>query len=156
MKRGKLPRKVEARNAGRIRCGIVLSEYYEEITGALLEGALSILKNSGVAEKNIVIERVAGSFEIPYGCLRLLQSKKFDVILTLGCIIKGQTDHDRYITHAISQGIINLTLKHGVPITFGVITANNYRQALARSVGDMNKGREAAIAALSLFKDSPR
>lgn len=160
MKRGKLPKKVPVKNASRLKVGIVMSEYYEEIMEPLLAGALDILKNSGVFKKNIFISRMPGSFELPYGCLRMIRSRKPAVILALGCIIKGETDHDKYIASAVSQGLMNLITVHGTPIAFGVMTTNNYEQAVARSRGDMNKGREAAIAALSLFvsikKKNPR
>lgn len=155
MKREKLPKKVKIKNASRIKVGIVMSEYYGEIMEPLLAGAMDILKNSGVLPKNISIFRMPGSFEIPYGCLQMIKKKKPDVIIALGCIVKGETDHDKYIATAVSQGIVNLITAHGVPIAFGVMTTNNYQQAVARSLfkSDRNKGREAAIAALSLFKN---
>lgn len=151
MKREKLPKKIPVKNAGRLKVGIVMSEYYGEIMEGLLTGALDILKNSGVLQRNIFISRMPGSFELPYGCLQMIRSRKLAVILALGCIVKGETAHDVYIAQAVSQGIMNLITTHGVPIAFGVMTTNNYAQAVARSQGDANKGREAAIAALSLF-----
>lgn len=152
MKREKLPRRIIVKNASRIRVGIVMSEYYGEIMEPLLAGALDILANSGIPKKNILISRLPGSFEIPYGCLEMIKKKKTSVIIALGCIIKGETDHDVYIANAVSQGIMSLITHYGTPVAFGVVTTNNYEQAVARSKGDMNKGREAAIAALSLFK----
>lgn len=137
------------KNASALKIGIVVSNYYADtITGKLLLGAEAVLKEWKVSPKNITVVRVPGCFEIPYGCSVLLKQKKFDALITLGCIVKGETDHDRYIASAVSQGIMNLTLAHGVPIAFGVLTVNNLVQAKARSTGKNNKGVEAAIAAL--------
>lgn len=139
------------RNASALKIGIVVSEYYADvITGKLLIGALDVLKKAKVAQKNITVVRVPGCFEIPYGCIVLLKQKKFDALITLGCIVKGETEHDRYIASAVSQSIMDLTLAYTVPISFGVITVNNLAQAKVRSTGESNKGKEAAIAALKL------
>ena len=108
-----------------------------------------ILREWRVSEKNTNVLRVAGSFEIPYGCLNLIQ-KKPDAIIALGCLIKGETKHDEYIASAVSHGIMRLSLDYKIPIGFGVITANNITQAKARSSGNANKGAEAAIAALEM------
>lgn len=151
MQRKKKGTEVKVRNASRYRIGIVMSTYYEElITGKLLSGAQEVLRKWKVAEKNIEILRVPGTFEIPYGCLKFLtrKGKKLDAIITLGCVIKGETDHNKYISSAVTQGIMNLMLEFETPITFGVITANNLAQARARTVGEKNKGYEAVIAAL--------
>lgn len=143
--------KKEARNASAFKIGIVVAEYYADvITGKLLMGALDVLKKMKVVQKNITVVRVPGCFEIPYGCITLLKRNKFDALITLGCIVKGETDHDRYIASAVSQGIIHLTLAYKVPISFGVVTANNLAQAKVRSTGKNNKGMEAAIAALEM------
>lgn len=114
----------------------------------MLDGALEILRASGVREKDTRIVRVPGSFEIPHGCRKLLAAKKPDAIIALGCIIKGETDHDRYIASAVAQGIMQLIVESGIPIAFGVLTTNTLAQARARSRGTANKGAEAAIAAL--------
>ncbi|MDO8566199.1 MAG: 6,7-dimethyl-8-ribityllumazine synthase [Candidatus Moranbacteria bacterium] len=137
------------KNASALQIGIVVSNYYADtITGKLLLGAEAVLKEWKVLPKNITVVRVPGCFEIPYGCITLLKQKKYDALITLGCIVKGETEHDRYIASAVSQGIMDLTLAHGVPIAFGVLTVNNLAQAKARSTGKNNKGVEAAIAAL--------
>lgn len=143
---------VKAKDASKLKIGVVVSTYYEEeITGRLLEGALETLRAWKVAEKNITVVRVPGSFEITYGCLSLLQSKKkCDAIIALGCVIKGETDHDQYISHAVAQGIVEMMIKYGTPISFGVVTTNNLAQAKARSTGTNNKGIEAATAALEM------
>lgn len=137
-----------AKDASKLKVGIVVSEYYADITGRLLEGALQTLKQWKVAEKNITVMRVSGSFEVPYGCLTLIKKKKPHAVIALGCVIKGETSHDEHIAHAVAQGIINLEIKYETPISFGVLTTNNLKQAIVRSTGKNNKGIEAAVAAL--------
>jgi 6,7-dimethyl-8-ribityllumazine synthase len=139
---------VEVKDASKYRIGIVVSDYYRDITDELLSGAMATLREWGVAERNISVARVSGSFEIPYGCLSLLTQEKPDAIITLGVIIKGETDHDQYIAHAVAQGIMELTVKFEKPISFGVVTVNNLEQAIARSTGANNKGAEATVSAL--------
>ena len=116
----------------------------------MLEGAQETLKKWQVKEERIRVVRVPGSFEIPFGCLKLIQDTKPDAIIALGCVIKGETEHDRYIASAAADGIMSLSLQYGVPISFGVITTNTLAQAMERSTGETNKGREAAEAALAL------
>lgn len=140
---------VQAKDASKLKIGVVVSTYYADmITEKLLIGALDTLKEWQVVQKNITIVRVPGCFEIPYGCITLLKRKKFNAIITLGCIVKGETDHDRYIASAVSHGITDLMIAYNVPIAFGVLTVNNLAQAEARATGKNNKGIEAATAAL--------
>lgn len=133
-----------------LRIGIVVSEFHSDITGRLLDGALAALEKCKVKRKNIDILRVPGSFEIPFGCLSFIDKKRYRALVALGCIIKGKTNHDVYIASAVSRAIIRLSLDHRVPIGFGIITANNLAQAKARSSRDANKGKEAALAAVSM------
>lgn len=137
-------------DGSKLRVGVVVSEFNEYITEGMLKGALETLAEAGVKKSNIAVMRVHGSFEVPYGCLKLLKSKKPDAIVALGCIIKGETDHDKYIASAVSQGIMDIMLNHNVPVAFGIITTNNLKQAKVRSTGKTNKGKEAAIAALKM------
>lgn len=133
-----------------LKIGIVASRYYAEINDRLLAGALVTLKERGVKEKNIVVSRVAGGFEIPYGCLALIKKKKVDALITLGCIVKGETDHDHHIASAVMQALMNLMIKYEVPISLGLLTVNTLEQAEVRSTGANNKGIEAAAAALDM------
>ncbi len=137
-------------DGSKLRVGVVVSEFNADITESMLKGALETLAETGVKKSNIAVMRVPGSFEVPYGCLKLLKAKKPDAIVALGCIIKGETDHDKYIASAVSQGIMDITLSYGIPVAFGIITTNNLKQAKIRSTGKTNKGREAAIAALKM------
>jgi 6,7-dimethyl-8-ribityllumazine synthase len=139
---------VAVKDASKYRVGIVVSNYYSDITDELLSGALETCRAWNVSEENFFIARVSGSFEIPYGCLSLLTQEKPDAIVTLGVIVKGETDHDQYIAHAVAQGIMELTVKFEKPISFGVVTVNNLEQAVARSTGKNNKGIEATVSAL--------
>jgi 6,7-dimethyl-8-ribityllumazine synthase len=93
---------------------------------------------------------VYGSFDLPFGCMKVIKKYKPNAVIALGCIIKGETDHDRYIASAVSKGIIDLTLSSGVPISFGVLTTNTLEQAKARSRGETNHGEKAAVAALEM------
>lgn len=148
MQREEYAKGVAAKDASALKIGVVVSRFNEDITEALLEAALETLKEWKVKEKNISVVHVSGSFEIPFGCLTLLKKKKLDAVVALGCVIKGDTTHDQYIANAVSNGIMELTIKHGVPISFGIITTNNLEQAVERSTGETNKGREAAVAAM--------
>ncbi|PIR82775.1 6,7-dimethyl-8-ribityllumazine synthase [Candidatus Kaiserbacteria bacterium CG10_big_fil_rev_8_21_14_0_10_59_10] len=149
MQRKEYARKKKTGDASGLSVGVVVSEFNHDITGGLLEGALDTLRAWKVAERSIAIVRVPGSFEIPLACRNLLKGrKKLDAIVALGCVIKGETKHDEYISSAVSQALIRLMLDTGVPIGFGIITPNSLAQAKARSRGKENKGREAAAAAL--------
>jgi len=150
MKRKNNNKKIALPDGSRLRIGIVVSRYHEDITGSLLDGALETLHSCGVKKNNIYVLPVPGSFEIPFGCLSLLKKKKYDALVTLGCVIKGQTDHNHYIASTVLESIMNLSLNYNVPISLGVITTNNLAQAKARSTGDDNKGEGAALAAVSM------
>ena len=117
----------------------------------MLDGALETLKENKVKAGNIKTVWVPGSFEIPLACQRLAQTKKYDALVAIGCVIKGQTDHYYYICNESSRGIMDVMLKFDIPIGFGVLTCNNLKQAQVRSRGKENKGREAAEAALMMI-----
>lgn len=148
MQRTALRENSPARDASRLKVGIVLAEYNPDITESLLTGALTTLHDSKVTPKNIKIARVYGSFDLTYAADRLLRQHKLHAVIALGSIIKGETDHDKYIASAVTQGLTDLTIKHGVPISLGVLTTNTLVQARARSRGDANHGKKAALAAL--------
>lgn len=133
------------------RFAIVVSNYYENITHKLLDGAIETLRSAGVDESDVVTLWTPGSWELPAATLRVLKSKKFDAVIILGCVIKGETTHDQHINTAISNGIADLTLQFDVPIGFGLLTCNTLQQALDRSGGSVgNKGVEAAEAAVHM------
>lgn len=133
------------------KIGIVVSRWNEEITNALLEGAISTLRSAGVTDDNVEVLFVPGSFELPWGARQLMKADKKDAIICLGCIVQGETKHDEYIATAVATGIIQLSLTSGVPILFGVLTTNSYEQARDRAGGTCgNKGVEVALSALQL------
>lgn len=150
MQRKEYAKKRKTADASKLRVGVVVSRFNEDIVESMLEATLETLATWRVKEKNIHIIRVPGSFEIPFGCRSLIRKKKVDAVIALGCVIKGETDHDKYIAYAASSGIMQVSLHSGVPVSFGVITPNNLAQARARSRGETNKGIEAAVAALEM------
>ena len=136
------------RDASRLTVGIVLAEFNPDITESMLEGARKALHEWKVSPKNIKIFRVYGSFDLTYACDRMIKSHKPHAVIALGCIIKGETDHDRYIASAVTHGLTDLAIKHGIPVSLGILTTNNLAQARTRSRGKTNHGEKAAVAAL--------
>ncbi len=144
---------VVAADTSKFRIAIVVSEYNDKITFALRDGALETLKKYGVKEKNIFVELVPGAYELPLAAKWLYEKKKADAVIALGCVIKGDTDHDIYINNAVSQALMNLGLQTKVPFAFGVITPNNMQQAKDRAGGKHgNKGVECAVAVLKMLE----
>ena len=138
-------------NAAGCRFGIVVSRFNPEVTTGLLRGARAALAEAGVADGDISVVHVPGAFEIPLAALKLAQSKRIDAVITLGCLIKGDTMHFEYIAGAASQGIMDVMTATGVPVALGVLTTLTDEQAAARSAEDShNKGREAALAAIEM------
>ncbi len=140
-------------DASEIRIAIVYSEWNAEITGKLLEGAVSSLERLGVPEKHVRIISVPGSFELPIGAQMLLDEcdPLPGAVICLGCVIRGETSHFEYVSHTVSQGIKDVSLKYNVPVIFGVLTDDNKEQSLSRSGGiHGNKGEEAAVTAVQM------
>jgi len=130
---------------------IVISRFNELITGKLLEGALDCLTRHGVTEKDITISWVPGSFEIPYAAQRLAQLKKFDSIICLGTLIRGDTPHFDYIASEAAKGIARISLDSRLPVIFGIITADTLDQAIERAGTKAgNKGWDAALSAIEM------
>ena len=134
-----------------MRVAIVVSRFNEEITSGLLAGARERLAEAGVTSEAIAIIHVPGAFEIPLMARGLAASGRFDAVVCLGCLIKGDTMHFEYIASATTQGIMDAGLATGIPIGFGVLTTMTEAQAEERAApGPGNKGREAAQAALDM------
>ena len=127
---------------------IVVANYYPKISKALIDGASKILKKKGI--KNYKLIKVPGVFEIPYVIKKNIN--KYDAFLALGCVIKGETPHFDFISMASINAIMNLSVTFNKPITNGIITSLNKKQALARSSKNNNKGKESAKAVISLLK----
>jgi len=134
-----------------MKFGIVVSEWNEEITAALLEGTLSTLSKHGVKQENIQIKTVPGSFELPFGARVLAEQFTPNAVICLGCVIQGETRHFDYICQGVTYGITELNLDYDIPFIFGVLTTEDPQQALDRAGGKHgNKGDEAAITALKM------
>jgi len=135
-----------------VKVAIVQSEYNSEITSSLMKSCVNELKKAGVAEKNISSLTVPGAWELPLGSLKATK-KKPDVVIALGCIIKGQTPHFDFIANAVSGAIMDLSLRQNIPIIFGVLTTLDLSQAKARIKGGKrgDKGVEAAQAAIKMI-----
>lgn len=140
--------KLDARG---LKLGIIVSRFNDFVTERLLEGALSAVRSHGGEEKDIDVVRVPGAFEIPLVALRMAASGKYDALVCLGAVIRGDTPHFEYIAEGVTRGIGEVVLRHRIPITFGVLTTNNVEQALERAGTDKgNKGFEAALAAIEM------
>jgi 6,7-dimethyl-8-ribityllumazine synthase len=143
-----------------IKIAIVVSKFNEVVTSNLLTGAVEALKQNQVKEKNIKVFYTPGAFEIPLALKKLCKKKgkgKFDGIIALGCVIKGETAHFEYISNAVSNNINLLSTEFEIPISFGVLTCYTPEQAFARSGvdpinEDTNKGFEVGMAVLDMIK----
>lgn len=126
---------------------IVASEYNSVVMDRLLEGAKRALKD----QEEVVVIRVPGSFELPVAAKRAAESDKYDAIVALGCVMRGDTPHFEYISSAVSLGLQQVALETGLPVGFGVLTVDTVEQAMERSGEAGNKGAEAAMAALGMI-----
>ncbi len=134
-----------------LRLAIVVSRFNSFITERLLTGALDTLSRAGADDRRIEVVRVPGSFEIPVTAKALAQSGRFDAVITLGCIIRGETQHFDYISAEVTRGIQLAALETGVPMAFGVLTADTLEQAVDRAGAKSgNKGAEVALAAIEM------
>src|SRR3954463_4341971 len=137
--------------AAGFRFALVVSKYNDFVTDRLQVGALGALAAAGVATADITVVRVPGAFEIPLAALHAAESGRFDAIVCLGCLIRGETAHFEYISSAVAHGLTEGAAATGVPMAFGVLTTNSIEEALARAVdGPGNKGHEAAVAAIEM------
>ena len=134
-----------------LRIGIVVSRFNDFIVERLLAGALDGLVRHGVADKDITIARVPGSLEIPVAAQKMARSKKFDAVLCLGCVIRGETIHYEQVCSEVARGVARSALDSGVPVIFGVLTTENLQQAIERAgAKGGNRGWDAAEAAIEM------
>jgi 6,7-dimethyl-8-ribityllumazine synthase len=134
-----------------MRIALLISQYHAFITDGLERGARQALAEAGVTEAQIERWLVPGAFELPQAAARVAATGRFDAAICLGCLIRGETPHFDYIAHAVAHGITRAAQDTGVPMSFGVLTANTADEAVARSIdGPANKGREAATAAIEM------
>uniref|UniRef100_UPI004048DB27 6,7-dimethyl-8-ribityllumazine synthase n=1 Tax=Roseivirga sp. TaxID=1964215 RepID=UPI004048DB27 len=131
---------------------VIVSEWNEEVTESLYQGAYETLVANGVAKENIIRKSVPGSFELTLAAQWMAEQKNIDAVICLGCVIQGETRHFDFICDAVAHGITNVALKYNKPVIFGVLTPNNQKQALDRAGGKHgNKGDEAAITAIKML-----
>lgn len=134
------------------RFALVVSRYHESITERLVQGALDTIVRHGGDENRITEVVVPGAWEIPLAAKWIATQGRHDAIICLGCVIRGETPHFEYVARAAADGALRVSLDAGMPVTFGVITAESLEQALARAGGRIgNKGGEAALAAIELL-----
>lgn len=134
-----------------MKFGIVASRFNDFICGRLIEGAVDALIRAGAEEKDIVIYKVPGSFELPLAAKKLAKGKKFDAVICLGAIIRGATPHFEYISAEVSKGIAAVGLETEVPVVFGVLTTDTIEQAIERAgTKSGNKGADAALTAIEM------
>lgn len=133
------------------RFAIIVSRWNRELTARLAEGAIEALKSRGAGDDAIELFHVPGAFELPLACMKAASSGKFDVVIALGVVIRGETPHFDYVAGQAAAGIMQASIESGIPVMFGVITADTHQQADARAGEKIdNKGYEAALSAIEM------
>ena len=136
-----------------LRFGIAAARYNTDLAGALLANCLDALAKAGAGMDDIKVLRVPGSFEVTVAAARLAKSGKYDCVIGLGILLEGETRHAQLVGEAVAHGLTNIAIHHGVPTVFGIVTANNTRQARVRCLGKKhNRGREAALTAIEMAR----
>ncbi|MHB1660638.1 MAG: 6,7-dimethyl-8-ribityllumazine synthase [bacterium] len=137
--------------ASGFKFGIAVSRFNEFINGKLLDGALDYLKRSGANEGNISVVKVPGAFELPMAVKMLLDTKKFDAVICLGTLIRGETTHFDLLSNQVTKLISELSIHYNIPVSYGIITAESIEQAVSRAGTKMgNKGFDAAMSAVEM------
>jgi 6,7-dimethyl-8-ribityllumazine synthase len=146
---GRLPRRL----ARRVRIAVVRAEFNAQITRSLERACLGALRSAGIAEGRVERFSVPGCFELPLMAQRLALRKRYDAVIVLGAVIRGDTYHFELVANECARGIMDVSLRHNLPVIFEVLAVNSRRDALRRA-GDnrMNKGLEAASAALAMLE----
>lgn len=147
-----VPKIIEGELTARdLRFGIVVTRFNEFVVEPLLRGALDALKRHGATEKQIEIVRVPGAFDMPVVVRKLAMSRRYEALIALGAVIRGQTPHFDYVAGECASGLARIALESGVPIGFGVLTTDTMEQAVDRAGGKAgNKGADAALASLEM------
>jgi 6,7-dimethyl-8-ribityllumazine synthase len=134
-----------------LRFAVIVSRFNEFITNKLLDGSIDALKRHGASEKDIDVVKVPGSFEIPLTAKKIAEKKSYDAVICLGTIIRGATPHFDYVASEAAKGIASVSIETGVPIAFGIITADTIEQAVERAgTKSGNKGWDAALVAIEM------
>ncbi len=138
-------------NPNKLKIACVISDWHNEITEKLFNGAKNTLIKNGILEKNIAKINVPGSFELVFACKNLID-KNFDAVIAIGCIIQGETRHFEFVSNAVIDGIKDINIISDIPVILCVSTDDNINQSIDRSGGKYNKGEDSAIAALKMIK----
>ena len=134
-----------------LRFGVVITRFNDFVVEPLLRGALDALKRHGAAAAQIEVVRVPGAFDLPVAARKLALSRRYEALIALGAVIRGQTPHFDYVAGECASGLARIALESGVPIAFGVLTTDTMEQAVDRAGGKAgNKGADAALAALEM------
>jgi 6,7-dimethyl-8-ribityllumazine synthase len=147
-------KKVETQFSAAGLCfGIVAARYNADLADALVSNCLDTLAKAGADTRDIRVVRVPGSFEVTAAAAKLAKSGKYDCVIGLGILLQGETRHAQYIADAVAHGLTNIAIQASVPTIFGIVAANNPRQARVRCVGKQhNRGREAALAGIEMAR----
>ncbi|MBD3257202.1 6,7-dimethyl-8-ribityllumazine synthase [candidate division GN15 bacterium] len=145
-------RQIEGKlQASNVKLGLIVSRFNSLFTDQLLEGALDCLRRHGADEDSLTVVRVPGAFEIPYVAARMAKSGDYDTVVCLGVVVRGDTPHFDYIATESSKGIAHIALETGVPVVYGLVTADTLEQAIERSGTKAgNKGWDAALSAIEM------
>lgn len=145
-------KKIEGKLSGEnLNFGIVISRFNNFVSERLLAGAIDCLVRHNVSENSIDVVWVPGAFEIPSVAKKLIETKKYNAIICLGAVVRGETPHFDYVASEVSKGIASLSLEGKIPVIFGVLTTDTLEQAIERSGGKVgNKGFDAAMAAIEM------
>ncbi|NIS62711.1 MAG: 6,7-dimethyl-8-ribityllumazine synthase [Proteobacteria bacterium] len=148
-----MPKVLEGKiDAKGLKFGLVVSRFNNFINDRLLEGALDALNRNGAKAEDLSIAKVPGAFEIPLAAKKMADSGMYDAVICLGCVIRGATPHFEYISSEVAKGIAKVSLESGVPVSFGVVTADNLEQAIERAGTKAgNKGWDAALSAIEMI-----
>lgn len=147
-----MPKIIQGDLSGKgLKIGIVAARFNDFITGRLVDGALDGLQRHGVADNDIEVLKVPGSYEIPLAAKKMAQSKKYHAVICLGAVIRGATPHFEYVSAEVSKGVASVSMETGLPVIFGVLTTDTIEQAIERAGAKSgNKGWDAALAAIEM------
>ena len=140
-------------SAAGLRVAVLVARFNQDITDRLLEGALACLQDHGGSPSDVEVFRVPGAWELPQAAERVMSLRRFDAVVTLGCVIRGETPHFDYVCAEANRGLGEVARSAAIPLVFGVLTTNDHGQALARAAeGPGNKGYEVTLAALQMVE----
>src|SRR5512144_721579 len=150
--RTSMPKIIQGDLSGKgLKFGIVAARFNDFITARLLDGAVDALQRHGVAESDIEVVKVPGSYEIPLAARMLAQTKKYNAVICLGAVIRGATPHFEYVSAEVSKGVAAVSMETGLPVIFGVLTTDTIEQAIERAgTKSGNKGWDAALSAIEM------